>query len=133
MASKEAHAALANELLVQMQEADHEAEWAIAVDAGYYAVFHSLEALNALECRDSYTFADAADILQNVLVERVLDRSVRHAYDYLFYFRRGVIYGCHEPTRRQTAEYCRVVEDCIAQIEPLLRGATEYSFVSERR
>lgn len=116
MASKEAHSALALDLLGQMRRSQNGAEWAIAVDAGFYAVFHSLEALNATECRDSYTFADAADILENILAGRVLDKSVVSAYRQLFYFRRGTLYGCHVPTKAQMAEYCQTAERCYTRI-----------------
>jgi hypothetical protein len=64
-----------------------------------------MEAMNALECRDSYTFADAADILENVLIERGLGKQFLDDYRYLFYFRRGALYGPHIPTAGQLSEF----------------------------
>ncbi len=116
MATKEVHSVLAQDLLNQVRSSQNGAEWAIAVDAGFYAVFHSLEALNALDCRDSYSFADAADILENVLTDRVLGPSILTSYRHLFYFRRGTLYGSHVPTKDQMNEYCQTVERCYAQI-----------------
>lgn len=127
MANKEAHSALAKELLAQMRRSQSSTEWAIAVDAGFYAVFHSLEALNATECRDSYSFADAADILENVLVGRVLDKSVLKDYRHLFYFRRGALYGCHVPNDAQLAEYCKTAERCFARVAAKLEVHAEGS------
>jgi uncharacterized protein (UPF0332 family) len=105
MAVLASHLALAETLHADMERAHGSGEWPIAVDAGYYAVFHGMEAMNALECRDSYTFADAADILENVLVERGLGKQFVDDYRYLFYFRRGAIYGAHIPTSEQIAEF----------------------------
>src|SRR5687767_2699301 len=95
MAVFKSHADLADTLYADMQEGYRSGEWPIVVDAGYYAVFHGMEAMNALECRDSYTFADAADILENVLTERGLGKQFIDDYRYLFYFRRGALYGAH--------------------------------------
>lgn len=122
MATKDAHRALAEELLDRMRKAQAETEWPIAVDTGFYAVFHALEALNAVECQDSYSFADAADILDNVLTGRVLKPLVRQAYQHLFYFRRGTLYGCHTPTQAQITEYCKTAERCYTQIAEKLDG-----------
>jgi hypothetical protein len=125
MATKDAHRALAEELLGQMRKSQAESEWPIAVDTGFYAVFHALEALNAIECRDSYSFADAADILDNVLTGRVLKPSVRQGYQYLFYFRRGALYGCHTPTQAQIGDYCNMAERCYTQIAEKLDGTAK--------
>jgi hypothetical protein len=120
MAIFEAHLDLARTLHADMERAHHEGEWPIVVDAGYYAVFHGMEAMNALDCRDSYTFADAADILENVLMRRGLDSEFLDDYRYLFYFRRGALYGTHVPTAQQLAEYVeranrsvRTLQQCI--------------------
>jgi hypothetical protein len=64
-----------------------------------------MEAMSALECRDSYTFADAANILENVLVQRGFGREFLDDYRYLFYFRRGALYGPHIPTSEQLTEF----------------------------
>jgi hypothetical protein len=105
MARYEPHINLANTLYSDMERAHCSGEWPITVDAGYYAVFHGMEAMNALECRDSYSFADAADILENVLTERGLGKQFLDDYRYLFYFRRGTLYGAHVPTTDQLAEF----------------------------
>jgi hypothetical protein len=89
------HLDLAETLYSDMERAHRAGEWPIAVDAGYYAVFHGMEAMSALDCRDSYTFADAADILENVLVQRGLGREFLDDYRYLFYFRRGAVRSAH--------------------------------------
>src|SRR5262245_53480787 len=99
------HVELAETLYADMERAHGSGEWPIAVDAGYYAVFHGMEAMNALECRDSYTFADAADILENVLAERGLGKQFIEDYRYLFYFRRGALYAAHIPTAEQLGEF----------------------------
>jgi hypothetical protein len=122
MATKDEHRKLAEDLLSQMRTAQAESDWPIVVDAGFYAVFHALESLNAIECRDSYSFADAADILENVLIGRVLKPPVRQAYQHLFYFRRGVLYGCHTPTKAQMTEYRKNAERCYAQIVETIDG-----------
>ena len=125
MATVVEHLALAEQLLRDMRSADQADQWPVVVDAGYYAVFHAIEATNALECRDSFSFADFADILENVLTPRVLDPSLRDAYQYLFYFRRGTIYGCHTPTAEQLAEYARTVEQGITHVRgAITRSAT---------
>ena len=105
MAIFASHIALAQILYNDMERAHGSGEWPITVDAGYYAVFHGMEAMNALECRDAYTFADAADILENVLSERGLGRQFLDDYRFLFYFRRGALYGPHIPTPQQMAEF----------------------------
>jgi uncharacterized protein (UPF0332 family) len=105
VAGVNSHIDLANTLYADMENAHRSGEWPIVVDAGYYAVFHGMEAMNALECRDSYTFADAADILENVLAKRGLDEAFIDDYRYLFYFRRGALYGGHFPTSEQLSEF----------------------------
>jgi hypothetical protein len=99
------HADLSQTLYDDMERGLRDGEWPIVVDAGYYALFHGMEAMNALECRDSYTFADAADILENVLVERGLGKQFLDDYRYLFYFRRGALYSAHIPTAEQLSEF----------------------------
>jgi len=122
MANVDTHKQLAASLLADMRKSDPKEEWPIIVDAGYYALFHSLEALSALECRDSYTFADAADILDNVLSGPILDRSIFTAYNYLFYFRRGAIYGWHTPTAQQIVRYTETVEKCVEHVQSKFAG-----------
>jgi hypothetical protein len=114
MATYELHRELAQTLHRDMQDALRSNEWPIAVDAGYYAVFHAMEAvfhameaMNALERRDSYTFADAADILETVLTKRGLAGQFLDDYRYLFYFRRGAIYGAHIPSPHQLSEFAK--------------------------
>jgi hypothetical protein len=116
MAGFQAHLELSHTLHRDMNQARKEDEWPIVVDAGYYAVFHGIEALNALECRDSYTFADAADILENVLAHRGLGDSFVDDYRYLFYFRRGALYGCHVPTADQLAQFVDRAERSVGAI-----------------
>lgn len=122
MALFEAHVDLARTLHADMEQAYRNSEWPIAVDAGYYAVFHGMEAMNALECRDSYTFADAADILENVLTERGLGKQFVDDYRYLFYFRRGALYGAHFPTPDQLAEFVERANRSIRAIRQCLDG-----------
>lgn len=85
-------------------------EQIVAVDAGYYAVFHAMEGLNATECRNSHSFADAGEILDAVLARRFLGDSFVDDYNFLFYFRRGVIYGEHFPSPKQMERYREVAE-----------------------
>jgi hypothetical protein len=101
------HADLSQALYGDMERAYRDGEWPLVVDAGYYAVFHGMEAMNALECRDSYTFADAADILENLLIDSGLGKQFLADYRYLFYFRRGALYGPHIPTAEQLSEFVR--------------------------
>ncbi|MEA2934174.1 MAG: hypothetical protein QOD74_820 [Variibacter sp.] len=120
MAGLQAHLDLSRTLHDDMKRAKSDGEWPIVIDAGYYAVFHGMEALNALECRDSYTFADAADILENVLARRGLGDNFVDDYRYLFYFRRGALYGCHVPSGAQLAEFVRRAERSVAAIHNML-------------
>lgn len=120
MAGFQAHLALSRALHEDMTQAKNDGEWPIVIDAGYYAVFHGMEALNALECRDSYTFADAADILENVLARRGLGDNFVDDYRYLFYFRRGALYGCHVPSGAQLAEFVRRADRSVAAINNTL-------------
>ena len=117
MANYSDHMALSKTLFVEMESACKAGEWAIAVDAGFYTVFHGMEALNALECRDTYSFADAADIIETILVERGLGSQFVSDYRYLFYFRRGALYGAHTPDEKQMAEYVARAKNCISRIE----------------
>ena len=123
MAIYELHRQLAETLHSDMQDALRSNEWSIAVDAGYYAVFHAMEAMNALECRDSYTFADAADILENVLTRRGLGGQFLDDYRYLFYFRRGALYGAHIPSPAQLSEFARRANRGFKSVQRLLKKA----------
>ncbi len=111
------HLALAKSLYVEMEKAMDSGDWALTVDAGFYTVFHGMEALNAIECRDTYSFADAADIIETILVERGLGSQFLSDYRYLFYFRRGALYGAHVPNKKQIAEYVARSKACVARIE----------------
>ena len=110
MALLKDHMDLANVLHTDMNEAIKKDEWPIVVDAGFYAVFQGMEAANALECRDTYSFADAADVLETILVERGFGEEFASDYRFLIYFRRGTIYGAHTPSQAQLAEYVQRVE-----------------------
>jgi hypothetical protein len=131
MATYELHRELAETLHRDMQDALRSNEWPIAVDAGYYAVFHAMEAMNALECRDSYTFADAADILENVLTRRGLAGQFLDDYRYLFYFRRGALYGVHIPSPDQLSEFAKRANRGFKSVQRLLARHTRQS--SSRR
>ena len=117
------HLALARALHEDMKRANVKGDWPIAVDAGFYAVFHGMEAVNALECRDTYSFADAADILETILVERGLGQQFASDYRYLFYFRRGALYGAHFPSEQQIKEYVGRAEKSFSAIQDYLRKA----------
>jgi hypothetical protein len=127
MAPYELHRQLAETLHKDMQDALRSNEWPIAVDAGYYAVFHGMEAMNALECRDSYTFADAADILENVLIKRGLGAQFVDDYRYLFYFRRGALYGVHIPSADQLFEFARRANRSFKSVQRALARHTRSS------
>jgi uncharacterized protein (UPF0332 family) len=127
MAAYELHLELAETLHRDMQDALRSNEWPIAVDAGYYAVFHAMEAMNALECRDSYTFADAADILENVLTRRGLVGQFLDDYRYLFYFRRGALYGAHIPSPDQLSEFAKRANRGFKSVQRLLARHTRQS------
>jgi len=116
MADLNTHKEFARQLYVAMRRAVADEHWPIVVDAGFYAVYHTMEALNAVGCRDSYNFADAVDILERVLVPRVLSQAFLKDYEYLFYFRRGVLYGPHFPTQVQLDEYVVTSERAYAYI-----------------
>ena len=117
------HLALERALHEDMKRANVKGDWPIAVDAGFYAVFHGMEAVNALECRDTYSFADAADILETILVERGLGQQFASDYRYLFYFRRGALYGAHFPSEQQIKEYVGRAEKSFSAIQDYLRKA----------
>lgn len=114
------HIELANALHADMKRALEKGEWAIVVDAGFYTVFHGMEAINALECRDTYSFADAADVLETILVERGLGNEFASDYRYLFYFRRGALYGAHVPSQEQLTEYVRRAEKSFGAVQAYL-------------
>jgi hypothetical protein len=116
MADMATHRQLAEGLLQAARRAESAKQWPITIDASFYAVFHLMEALNAMDCTDSYNFADADDILHHCLSPELGDRFVRD-YRYLFYFRRGVIYGQHFPSEKQVTRY---LQKCEANYEHVL-------------
>lgn len=120
MADMNTHRKLAQQLSLAMHRAIVDGHWPITVDAGFYAVFHTMEALNAEKCRDSYTFADAIDILERVLAPTLLSEAFVKDYEYLFYFRRGALYGTHFPTEDQITEYVAICERAYAYIFSIL-------------
>jgi len=122
MANYEDHLALARQLHEDMKRAVTKGEWPIAVDAGFYTVFHGMEALNALECRDTYSFADAADILETMLEPKLGQQFVAD-YRYLFFFRRGALYGAHFPSGAQITEFVERANRSFATIQDYLRKA----------
>lgn len=123
MADLDTHRELARRLLGEAHRAAAEPrQWPVAVDAGFYAVFHAMEALNAIECRDAYTFADALDILERVLAPKYLGDSFVADYEYLFYFRRGALYGPHFPSRSQVEKYLQVCDGAFLQVDAVVRA-----------
>lgn len=120
MAIYEDHLALARQLHEDMMQAAIKGEWPITIDAGFYAVFHGMEAVNALECRDTYSFADAADILETLL-EPTLGRQFVADYRYMFFFRRGALYGAHIPSGTQLTEFVDRANRGFATIQTYLR------------
>ena len=110
MADVKTHSELSKRLLQAMRDAHAREQWPVVVDAGFYTVFHGMEALNATECRDSYTFADAVDILERVLAPRFVGDAFVRDYEFLFYFRRGAIYGTHIPSPRQIRRFVEVAQ-----------------------
>lgn len=120
MALLEEHFELATTLHGDMRQAHQVGEWPIVVDAGFYAVFHALEAMSALECRDSYSFADALDIIETVIAERAVAAHLVSDYRYLLYFRRGALYGAHFPTAEQLTDYVEKVERNFMAIQSYL-------------
>ncbi len=125
MAILKDHLALAETLHADMTGAHRRGEWPIVVDAGFYTVFHGMEAVNATECRDTYSFADAADVLETILVKNGFSEEFASDYRYLFYFRRGAIYGAHVPSDGQVGDYVRRVERCRAAIQSYLGTWTD--------
>lgn len=130
MAILQDHLSLAQTLHEDMKKANAKGNWPIVVDAGFYTVFHGMEAINALECRDTYSFADAADILETILVERGLGEKFASDYRYLFYFRRGALYGAHFPSEAQLKEYVVRTERCVTAIQDYLQKAKNQSVMS---
>ena len=122
MADLETHHELSRQLLTEMRRAQEDGHWPVVVDAGFYAVFHAMEALNAVECRDAYSFADAVDILERMLAPRYLGEAFVKDYEYLFYFRRGALYGAHFPSAEQLARYVEVSERAYAHVATVLDG-----------
>jgi hypothetical protein len=115
MAELKVHKELAAQLLAAAKRSDPVNEWPITIDAAFYAVFHLMEALNAAECRDSYTFGDADDLLTHFLTDE-LGESFAKRYRYGFYFRRGTIYGPHFPTRNQVTQFLKACEQDYAHV-----------------
>jgi hypothetical protein len=120
MADLATHRALAGQLAEAMRQASAQGHWPVVVDAGFYAVFHAMEALNALDCRDAYTFADAVDILERSLAPRLLGEAFVRDYEFLFYFRRGALYGAHFPTTAQLSRFVAVSERAYAHATAVL-------------
>lgn len=89
--------------------------WPIAIDAGFYAVYHMLEAAHALDCRDTSTFADGFDLIDRIFVPQGLPRAFVEQFDFLFFFRRGAIYGPHVPTAVQLREYVVVAKSALQE------------------
>ena len=87
--------------------------WPIVIDAGFYTVYHMMEAAHALDCRDTSTFADGFDLLERIFVPQGLGRDFVEQFDYLFFFRRGTIYGPHVPTDAQLRNYVNVSKDAL--------------------
>lgn len=125
MAVFEDHIALSKTLYSDFETSLAAGEWPVAVDAGYYAVFHGMEAMSAIECRDSYSFADAADILETALRSQGLSEEFIRDYRYLFYFRRGALYGAHIPTQSQMTEFARRAKSCVIALQRIVdRGVS---------
>lgn len=120
MADLNTHLEFAKQQNTAMSRAIADRHWPIVVDAGFYAVYHVMEALNAIDCRDSYNFADAFDILEQILVPRVLSQTFMQDYQYLFYFRRGALYGPHFPTQAELNEYVLTSERAYANVLSLV-------------
>jgi len=119
MADVAIHHKLAKQLLAAARKAEADKHWPITIDAGFYAVFHLMEALNAVDCRDSYNFADADDILNIFLTEQLGERFASN-YRYLFYFRRGALYGHHFPSVEQVTSFLRMCEDDYSHVLSVL-------------
>lgn len=98
--------------------------WPIVVDAGFYTVYHMMEAAHALDCRDTSTFADGFDLLERILVPQGLPRNFVRQFDYLFFFRRGAIYGPHVPTEAQMRQYVAVAKDALKTARAFYENAS---------
>jgi hypothetical protein len=120
MAELKVHKELAAQLLAAAKKSDPAKEWPITVDAAFYAVFHLMEALNAADCRDSYTFGDADDLLTHFLTDE-LGAAFAKRYRYGFYFRRGTIYGAHFPTPAQVTRFLRSCQQDYAHVLAVLQ------------
>lgn len=116
MAHHKLHLELADSLITDMRSSRDGSEWPVMVDAGYYAVFHAMEALNATECRNSHSFADAGEILDTMLARQFLGEAFIDQYYFLFYFRRGTLYGAHTPTKEQLDRYVEVAEQSYRRV-----------------
>jgi|SRR6516164_1120920 hypothetical protein len=124
MADMATHRQLAEGLLQAARRAQSAKRWPIVIDAAFYSVFHLMEALNAVDCRDSYNFADADDLL-NCFLSRELGEHFVQDYRYLFYFRRGVIYGPHFPSEEQVTGYLRKCENHYGHVLTVLNQRLE--------
>ena len=102
-------------------------DWPILIDAGFYAVYHTMEAIHAVACTDTNTFADGFDLFERVLVPQGFSPEFVRQFNYLFYFRRGAIYGPHFPSDAQLAEYRRVATAALAEAKAV------YNKVNERQ
>ena len=94
------------------QYREHE-DWPIVVDAGFYTVYHMMEAIHALECRDTSTFTDGFDLLDRILIPQGITEEFARQFDFLFFFRRGTIYGPHFPSEAQLNQYVATAKDAL--------------------
>ena len=69
---------------------------------------------------NSYSFADALDIIETVIAERAVAAHLVSDYRYLLYFRRGALYGAHFPTAEQLTDYVEKVERNFMAIQSYL-------------
>lgn len=99
-------------------------DWPIVIDAGFYAVYHMMEAIHAVACTDTSTFADGFDLLERVLVPQGFSPQFVRNFNYLFYFRRGAIYGPHFPSQAQMAEYRRTASHALAEAKAVYKKAS---------
>lgn len=113
-------AAQLEKAVAEYRDAD---DWPIQIDAGFYAVYHTMEAIHAIGCRDTNTFADGFDLLERIMVPEGFSTEFVHRFNYLFYFRRGAIYNAHVPSETQLAEYRRVAAEALAEAKAVYKKA----------
>lgn len=113
------HLQTSAELVKAVDQYRDKDDWPIAVDAGFYAVYHMLEAIHALDYRDTSTFADGFDLIERILVPLGLSNEFEQSFNFLFYFRRGTIYGPHVPSEMQLRKYLRVANDALTEARAL--------------